>query len=33
MLLVFVVYILLVGVLVMSMNRWERKLRIPGYGH
>jgi len=33
MLLVFVVYILLVGVLVMSMNCWERKLRIPGYGH
>ena len=32
MLLVFVVYILLVGVLVMSMNSWEKRLRIPGYG-
>ena len=33
MLLVFVVYIILVGVLVMSMNGWERQMRIPGYGH
>ena len=32
MLLVFVVYIVLVGVLVMSMNRWESSMRIPGYG-
>ena len=32
MLLVFVVYILLVGILVMSMNGWERQMRIPGYG-
>jgi len=27
-----IVYFLLVGVLVWSMNRWERALRIPGYG-
>ena len=32
MLLVFVVYIVLVGLLVMSMNRWESSMRIPGYG-
>ena len=32
MLLMFVVYISLVGVLVLGMNRWERALRIPGYG-
>ncbi len=32
MLLLFVVYISLVGILVMGMNRWERNLRIPGYG-
>ena len=32
MLLVFVVYILLVGILVKSMNGWERQMRIPGYG-
>jgi polar amino acid transport system permease protein len=32
MLLLFVTYILLVGVLVFGMNRWERKMRIPGYG-
>ncbi|MBF2761582.1 MAG: amino acid ABC transporter permease [Ectothiorhodospiraceae bacterium AqS1] len=32
MLLVFVVYVILVGVLVMSMSRWERSMRIPGYG-
>jgi len=32
MLLVFVVYILLVGMLVMSMTSWERRMRIPGYG-
>jgi len=32
MLLLFVVYILLVGVLVMGMNSWERQMRIPGYG-
>ncbi len=33
MLLLFVVYIGLVGVLVFGMNSWERKMRIPGYGH
>ncbi|MEM7225532.1 MAG: amino acid ABC transporter permease [Pseudomonadota bacterium] len=28
----WIVYILLVGVLVWAMHRWERKMRIPGYG-
>lgn len=32
MLLLFVVYIGLVGVMVFGMNRWERALAIPGYG-
>ncbi len=32
MLLLFVVYIILVGILVLSMHRWERSMRIPGYG-
>jgi polar amino acid transport system permease protein len=32
MLLLFVTYILLVGVLVFGMGRWERRMRIPGYG-
>ncbi|MGI9414948.1 MAG: amino acid ABC transporter permease [Hyphomicrobiales bacterium] len=32
MLVLFVVYIVLVGILVMGMNRWERGMRIPGYG-
>ena len=32
MLLVFVVYILLVAVLVFGMDRWERSMKIPGYG-
>src|SRR6056297_436253 len=32
MLLLFVTYILLVGILVFGMNKWERKMRIPGYG-
>ena len=32
MLLVFVVYVVLVGILVMSMSRWESSMRIPGYG-
>lgn len=32
MLFLFFAYILLVGILVMGMNGWERKLRIPGYG-
>lgn len=29
---VFFVYIGLVGILVMSMSKWERAMRIPGYG-
>jgi polar amino acid transport system permease protein len=32
MLLLFIVFILLVGVLVYSMHRWERAMKIPGYG-
>lgn len=32
MLMLFVVYIVLVGIVVMSMNKWERSMRIPGYG-
>ena len=32
MLLVFVVYVVLVGILVMSMTKWESNMRIPGYG-
>lgn len=32
MLLLFVSFILLVGVLVLGMSRWEHALRIPGYG-
>ena len=32
MLLVFVAYIVLVGVLVFCMDRWERAMKIPGYG-
>jgi polar amino acid transport system permease protein len=32
MLLLFVVYIVLVGILVLGMTRWERQLKIPGYG-
>ncbi len=32
MLVLFVSYLCLVGVLVMGMTRWERKMRIPGYG-
>ena len=33
MLLMFVVYIVLVGILVFGMHRWERSMRIPGYGN
>jgi len=33
MVLMFLVYIVLVGILVMGMNKWERNMRIPGYGH
>ena len=32
MVLMFIVYILLVGILVIGMSRWERALRMPGYG-
>lgn len=32
MLLLFVTFILLVGVLVYGMHRWENALKIPGYG-
>jgi len=32
MLLLFVTFILLVGVLVYGMHRWETALKIPGYG-
>ena len=32
MLVLFVYYVVLVGVLVWLMHRWERKMQIPGYG-
>ena len=32
MVLMFIVYITLVGFLVLGMNRWERRMQIPGYG-
>jgi polar amino acid transport system permease protein len=32
MLVLFVYYIVLVGVLVWLMHKWERKMKIPGYG-
>jgi polar amino acid transport system permease protein len=32
MVVLFVVYIVLVGILVMGMNAWERAARVPGYG-
>lgn len=32
MLLMFVAYIVLVGILVLAMHRWEKNLAIPGYG-
>jgi len=32
MLVLFIYYVALVGVLVWLMHRWERKMRIPGYG-
>lgn len=32
MLFLLIIYFVLVGVLVSGMNRWERKLRIPGFG-
>jgi len=32
MLVMFIFYIVLVGILVLGMHRWEHKMRIPGYG-
>ena len=32
MVVLFVSYIVLVGILVLGMTRWERALKIPGYG-
>ncbi len=32
MLVMFIFYIILVGILVLGMHRWEHKMRIPGYG-
>lgn len=32
MLVLFVIYLALVGILVAGMNKWERTVRIPGYG-
>ena len=32
MVVLFLAYIILVGILVLGMNRWERAMRIPGYG-
>ncbi len=32
MVVLFFAYIILVGILVMGMNRWERAMQIPGYG-
>lgn len=32
MLLLFVSFIILVGILVLGMTRWERSMKIPGYG-
>lgn len=32
MLFLFVAYLAMVGVLVLGMNKWERQMRIPGYG-
>jgi polar amino acid transport system permease protein len=32
MLFLFFAYFLLVGILVLGMSHWERKLRVPGYG-
>jgi len=33
MVVLFFSYIILVGILVMGMNHWERKIRVPGYGN
>ena len=32
MLFMFIAYIVQVGILVFGMHRWERALKIPGYG-
>lgn len=32
MVVLWVIYVGLVGVLVLAMNRWEKQMRIPGYG-
>ena len=32
MLVLFLSYIVLVGILVIGMHRWEKALKIPGYG-
>lgn len=32
MLMMFLIYLGLVGILVFGMNKWERQMRIPGYG-
>ena len=33
MLVLFVSFIVLVGILVFGMHRWERAMKIPGYGN
>ena len=33
MVILFFAYIFMVGILVLGMNRWERQMRIPGYGN
>ncbi len=33
MLVLFFAYIVLVGILVFGMHKWERKIRVPGYGN
>ena len=33
MVVLFFAYIVLVGILVMGMNHWERKIKVPGYGN
>lgn len=32
MLILFISFIVLVGILVLGMNRWEKSMRVPGYG-
>ncbi len=32
MIVLFIFYVGLVSVLVYGMNKWERKMKIPGYG-